>query len=150
MAKKKDQKVNDPNQGVMFKAKDAQRMANVVHWFESTPRPRNPSKLPRAPGGGGGGIRLCQFTGDWTNEPGQSGLDNVKLVTLYKRNPASTAPNAWIPEEGSPAVALNLMSYIPTPRGGPISMWGAVTPVGTITGNDGNSYTLWLLISAQC
>jgi hypothetical protein len=139
MAKKKDQKANDPNQGVMFKAKDAQRMANVVHWFESTPRPRNPSKLPRAPGGGGGGVRIGQFAGAWPKEPGTSGTENVKTVMLYDKSQTNASPNAWN-ASGETVSVVNLFAYVPAPRGGPTSMWCAISLVsGT-----------WVLVAAEC
>lgn len=55
---------------VMFKHTDAQRIANVVHHYESSRRPRNPSTLPRSPGssgggGDGGGVRQATFSGGW-------------------------------------------------------------------------------------
>lgn len=153
---KRPTKPGDPDQGVMLRQKDAQRVFNVVHWYENSNRPRNPSKLPRAPGGGGGGLRLCQFSGGWTNEPGALGDENLKLVTLYQKDSTSTSANAWIPEEDGVVLAINLMSYVPTPKGGPSSLWGVVTKVAggsfsfSSSSGSGTYDTLWLLIAAQC
>lgn len=136
---KRPTKPGDPDQGVMLRQKDAQRVFNVVHWYENNNRPRNPSKLPRAPGGGGSGIRIGQFAGAWPKEPGTSGTDNVKSVNLYERNASSASPNSWVPS-GQTVSAVNLFAYVPTPRGGPTSMWCAVTQVsGT-----------WVLVAAEC
>ena len=53
-------------EGIMFRHADAQRIANAVHAHETSRRGRNPSTLPRAPGGGsGGGIRMARFVGGW-------------------------------------------------------------------------------------
>lgn len=43
-----------------FRVSDAQRIASVVHIVETARRERNPSRLPRAAGGGGGFARLCK------------------------------------------------------------------------------------------
>lgn len=157
MAKKKPARPGDPSAPVLISAKDAQRLANVVHAYETSRRTPNPSVLPRAPGGGGGGtIRLCQFTGAWTNEPGNTGHENLKLVTLYRKDETSASANAWVPEQAPPVLAINLMSYVPSPRGGPSSLWGAVTKIAsgsfTFSSSSGNGTydTLWLLIAAQC
>lgn len=156
MAKKKPTQPGDMGVPVSFTKTDAQRIANVVHAYETSKRVPNPSKLPRAPGGGGSVLRLCQFTGQWPNEPGQTGSENVKVVTLYTKSPTSASPNAWIPEEDGEVVAINLLAYVPTPRGGPASMWGVVTKIASgnftygSTAANGSTDTLWLLVAAQC
>jgi hypothetical protein len=158
MAKSRTTKPNDAEQGVLLRQKDAQRVFNVVHWYENTSRPRRPSKLPRAPGGGGGSsIRLGQFTDTWANEPGQSGDANLKKVTLYMQDAQNAAgPNDWGPEitDGSQTivVAINLFSYIPTRSGGDTRRWCAVTPLTSASGTfQGQDYDrLWLLLAAEC
>jgi len=67
-------------------------------------------------------IRMGQFTGAWSNQP----PDNIKTVQLYKKHPTSGSPNAFVPDDGNIVVAINLFSYIPTPRGGPSSLWAAL------------------------
>ncbi|MEI8080606.1 MAG: hypothetical protein WCI74_02025 [Actinomycetes bacterium] len=123
----------------------------------------------------GSAIRLGQFTGNWYNEPGISGADNVKLVKLYVQSPdasGATSANDWIPElDGSGdeviAVTLNLFSYIPTRSGNDSSMWCAVMPLSDLAGEYWTgSYEyveggpdapimrpyskLWLLLAAEC
>ena len=172
MAKKKPTRPGDQSQPVYFTKKDAARIANVVHHHETSSRPRNPSFLPRAPGGGGGSpIRLGQFTGPWVNEPGETGADNVKLVKLYVQPDDAGSANDWVPEldgdgEEVIAVTLNLFSYIPTRSGNDSYMWCAVIPISSVEGeywsggydSTGGSdvpimkpYTqLWLLLAAEC
>ena len=53
-----------PNSPAYFTQKDGQRVANVVHAFETSRRGRNPSHLPRAPGGGGAIIEAF-YAGGW-------------------------------------------------------------------------------------
>jgi hypothetical protein len=138
MAKQKKPRTPDESP-VSFNARDGQRIANAVIAHENSRRMPNPSVLPRASRGGGGGIRIGQFSGVWPKDPGQGGLDNVKTVQIYKKNATSTSPNAWVPA-GETASVVNLFSYVPTPRGGPTSMWCAITSVeGT-----------WILIAAEC
>lgn len=58
---KKSAAANRGDQLGQFRAQDAQRIASVVHIVETARRDRNPSKLPRAFGGGGGTpLRLCK------------------------------------------------------------------------------------------
>ncbi len=56
----------DANSPAYFTQKDGQRVANAVHAYETGRRGRNPSKLPRAPGGGGSSVDEATFTGAWT------------------------------------------------------------------------------------
>jgi hypothetical protein len=166
----KTKPANKIDQTVRFSTGDAKRIANTVRAYESGRRPRNPSTLPRAAGGGGGvasTIRLGQFTGFWPNEPGESGADNVKRVKLYVQEQNATGANDWIPEtDGNGneviAVTINLFSYIPTRSGNDSYMWCAVTPISSVPGDypaggySGNTpimteyEQLWLLISAEC
>lgn len=66
---------NKTDRLVQFKLQDAQRIASVVHTVESERRGRNPSRLPRAVGGGGGGVTLVKFTGAWD-------INTLKTVTI--------------------------------------------------------------------
>lgn len=116
-------------------------------------------------------VRLGQFTGNWCNEPGVSGADNVKLVKLYVQPPNSAGANDWVPELDSNgeeviAVTLNLFSYIPTRSGNDSHMWCAVLPISDAAGEYWTgSYDnvegvdvpimrpyskLWLLLAAEC
>jgi hypothetical protein len=95
MAKARQQSANQAEQLVQFRHSDAQRIANVVGWYESTPRGRRQSSLPRAPGGGGGSIRIATFTGQWS-------IGAAKTVR-FKFQTANTA------------VAVNLFAAVPSP-----------------------------------
>lgn len=162
MAKKKPTKPGDLSQPVSLTMKDAARVANVVNWYESTARPRNPSKLSRAPGGSGGVIRLGQFSGWWPNEPGESGVENIKLVTLFTQPVSATGGNDWVPvqtgNEVTRVAAVNFFSFIPTRSGGDTLRWCAVCPISGLPGTYATGYgtdtgtyeNLWLLIAAEC
>ena len=52
-------------QGVGFRVRDAERINKAVLAYESGRRPANGSKLPRATGGGGGGMTLGRLTQAW-------------------------------------------------------------------------------------
>jgi hypothetical protein len=54
----------DANSPAYFTQKDGQRVANVVHAYETSRRGRNPSQLPRAPGGGGAVVEAF-YVGGW-------------------------------------------------------------------------------------
>lgn len=65
--KKSSVPANKTDQPVQFRAKDAQRIASVVHEVETGRRQPKGSWLPRAfsGGGGSGGIREATFCGAW-------------------------------------------------------------------------------------
>lgn len=161
--KKKSTPANQGNQPVQFTRRDAGRVAKVVHAYEHGRRPANPSSLPRAAGGGGGGIqfRICQFSGPWPNTPGLSGEANVQRVTLYSPRSPQNGPNDFIPD-GTTVFAINLFSYIPTKHPGDQTMWGLVMPLPGTAGSvtTGSTYgsepvveeydQLWLLVAAEC
>jgi hypothetical protein len=86
-----------PNSPAYFTQKDGQRVANAVHAFETSRRPRNPSVLPRAPGGVGG-FATARFTGAW-----QKGT--LKTIT-FMVNTSNTA------------VATNIFSNVSAPSSG--------------------------------
>lgn len=157
MAKRKSgQTGQTQDDHVLFTKKDAQRIANVVSWYEGSARSRNPSKLTRASGSGGGPIRIGQFSGAWPNGPGQQGTSNLKRVNLYIQSTTASGPNDWEPEvvDGLPnaVLAINLFSYIPTRSGGDSYMWCAVTPVSdfSMTFQGQNFDQIWLLLAAEC
>jgi hypothetical protein len=139
MAKQRKPRTPDESP-ISFNARDGQRIANAVVAHENSRRMPNPSVLPRASrGGGGGGVRIGQFAGAWPKDPGTSGTENVKTVMLYDKSTTNASPNAWQPS-GVTVSAVNLFAYVPTPRGGPTSMWCAISLVsGT-----------WILIAAEC
>jgi hypothetical protein len=56
---------NFGEQLVQFKLADAQRIAAAVSQVEGQRRGRKGSTLPRAAGGGGGGIQIATFYGSW-------------------------------------------------------------------------------------
>jgi hypothetical protein len=67
---------NSAERPVQFREQDARRIAKAVHAYETSRRPRNPSSLPRAAGGGGGsGVVRGQFVGSW-------GKGQTKVVTI--------------------------------------------------------------------
>jgi hypothetical protein len=155
--------------GVKITEHFAQRIASTIRRVEAIPDASSGGKIPvrfeeRLFAGGGGGtpIRIAQFSDEWSNDP----PGNVKVCQLYKKHPTSTSASAWIPDEGEFAVAVNLFSYIPTPRGGPIYRWAALIPIasgeytyptGNVTYVEGvetpetaTTSQLWLLLAAQC
>jgi hypothetical protein len=92
-----DQPANKTEQLVQFRMRDAQRINNAVLAHESARRGRSPSKLPRAFGGGGGGIDQVFFLGAWPK-------DTYKQV-FYASDTTNT----------STASALNVLcSILPT------------------------------------
>lgn len=106
-----------------FRSKDAQRIADVVHIVESTRRGRNPSKLPRSFGGGGGGsgVEVATFCGAWPK--GQS-----KQITI-------TASSAT-------AVAINFLCSIQ-----PIASESNYTRLCIVATGDSEDY---FLVNAEC
>lgn len=79
---------NFGEQLVQFKLSDAERIASVVSTVEKSRRGRTPSHLPRAAGGGGGGIRLVTFTGSWPigsskNVTFDASTDTASVVNLF-------------------------------------------------------------------
>lgn len=61
---------------VQFKHSDAQRIADVVHAYETHRKDRKPSTLPRAvAGGGGGGVVEARYYGAWVK-------GSIKSVSL--------------------------------------------------------------------
>jgi hypothetical protein len=56
--------VNSGDSPVQFRKRDAERINAAVLAKESSRRERNPSKLPRA-AGGGGAVEGVRFTGAW-------------------------------------------------------------------------------------
>lgn len=117
---RKQQPANKTEQVVQFRHKDAQRIASVVHAYESSRRVANPSKLPRAAGGGGGGgtFATAFFTGSWAK-------GTLKQI-------------AFTADTTSTAVASNIFSYI-ADNSAP-SRRCAVALEGTT----------WILIAAEC
>lgn len=86
-----------PNSPAYFTQKDGQRIANVVHAFETTRKGRNPSELPRA-AGGGGGFATATFTGAWSK-------GSLKTITFISDTSVTT-------------IATNLFSNMSAPTSG--------------------------------
>lgn len=64
--KKSRQSANQTERLVQFRYNDAVRISGAVHAYETSRRGRNPSHLPRASGGaGGGGLVEGTFSGAW-------------------------------------------------------------------------------------
>lgn len=163
------------NQQVQFNETDARRIAKAVKAHERSIRGKKPSRLPRAAGGGGGLIRLAQFTGSWRKESPY----NLKVVRLFvNRDQPLTgdgepSPFDWIPEtdsygDAATAVAINWMAYLPSTPGDTIR-WCAITQISELSGeydtgiktvapDDPSKQVpvmkpftgLWLLIAAEC
>ena len=111
---------NPGDEAVTFRKSDAQRIANVVHAYESGRRPRNGSVLPRAPGGGGGGVVTARFTGAWSKNA-------VKMVTLLVNTTETVS-------------ATNIFSNVAAPQSGATFRKCAIAKEGTA----------WILIAAEC
>jgi hypothetical protein len=84
---------NKQDQTVQFRMKDARRIANVVHAYETAVRESNPSRLPRA--FAGSECFLGKTTSAWTKGTSQN-------ITVYSEGdpPNETAggnviENAW-------------------------------------------------------
>lgn len=121
MAKARQQTPNRSEQLVQFRHEDVQRIANVVGWYESTPRGRRASSLPRAPGGGTV-FRICDFTGAWN-------INSDKTVTFKFQ---TTTPNT--------VVVTNLFASLTAASGSTSKRNCAIAKEGTA----------WYLIAAQC
>jgi len=120
MPKARQQPVNQTEQLVQFRYSDAQRIANVVNWYEGHRKERLPSRLPRASGAGASEVfKVCTFSGAWA--VGQS-----KTVTFLG---VTATPNT--------VTATNLFANVPAPSG---SGHCAVARYGAA----------WYLIAATC
>lgn len=88
---------NAGEQLVQFRLGDAKRISDAVQTVESTRRPRKPSVLPRAAGGGSGRttdatVYLGTFSGDWPK--GSSKVVSVGTATYSVSNPFATVDRA--------------------------------------------------------
>lgn len=118
--KKKDVAANKGDRIVQFKHADAQRIASVVHEVESARRGRNPSKLPRA-SGGGGGVFEASFCGAWpkgeikqiTLSGGSTSTANA-INSLCSIQPVNTGENytrlCYVTRNGSDAAEYALLN----------------------------------------
>lgn len=81
-----NQSANKSDQTVKFTQKDARRIAGCVRSYESSRRSRNPSRLPRASGGGGEGggaaVSTATFLGSW--------LQGTEKVVYYTATPSTS------------------------------------------------------------
>lgn len=162
--------------GVKITEHFAQRIASTIRRVEAMPDATGSGKIPtrfedRPFAAGGTPIRLGQFTGPWPNEPGATGVDNLKPVKLYVQPSDSDGANDWVPEldgDGDEvlAITLNLFSYIPTRSGNDSYMWCSIIPIsenggqywtGAYNSVDGEDVpvfrpysSLWLLLAAEC
>lgn len=113
------------NAPAYFTQKDGQRVANVVHAYETGRRGRNKSELPRAPGGGGGGgISEAIFTGAW--------LKGAKKQVSFVSDTSRTAQ------------AINLLRSIPTPSGATARTCLITLRAGTAAAGE------YVLVNAEC
>lgn len=119
---------NKTDRLVQFRFQDAQRIASVVHEVESSRRDRNPSQLPRAFSGGGGSLKVCQFSGAWPK-----GTD--KIVTIVSSSDFATTATI---SSSTTSVKNFLFDSVGSCDGGNKK---------AVIGTDGG---IWFLISPEC
>jgi hypothetical protein len=93
MAKARSQPENLGEQPVQFRHRDAQRIANAVAAHEARRRDRKPSELPRASGGGGGGLTLGKVTAAWNKNTLRQVIVHDQGNALFE---STSAPPAFV------------------------------------------------------
>jgi hypothetical protein len=119
---------------VTFRHQDATRIAKTVHAYESGRRDRKPSTLPRATGGGGGGIEEAYFTGGWLKGA-------VKQITFAPDGQSTTQ---------STAQAINLIRSIPIDAGAQRTSRVCFVSIRSGQQDSGGEQPQYTLINAEC
>lgn len=88
-------KASGPDSPASLSQKDAQRVANAVHAYETSRRQGRSSTLPRAPGGGGS-VAEATFYGGWVKGATKSvtftadTMSTAAAVNLFRTIPISS------------------------------------------------------------
>jgi hypothetical protein len=129
--KKKPRNQQASDVPLVFTPRDAQRIANTVHAYETSRRGRRPSILPRASGGGGGG--------------GGGGVDEAFFVGAWVKGQSKQI--TFIANTAATAAAFNMIRTIP------ISYSGATARLCTVSVRslpNENGQLDYVLINSEC